>query len=154
MQLSFILLASLGCSNPICNSSSNTLTYSNHVIQAESSYKSLVCYFSRSEGVRGLYKGLSMNFVKGPIAAGITFTAFDYCASGLRGMATGLHPLHHLKQVDRQLVKTNMDLLMEYHRTFSEMSHAAWGTGPSNDKTSPEPGQAGYWANLVQAQEK
>jgi len=113
----------------------------------------------RSEGVaRGLYKGLSMNFVKGPIAAGITFTAFDYCASGLRGMATGLHPLHHLDQVDRQLVKTNMNmnLLMDYHRTFSEMSHAAWGTGPSSDRTLPEPGQSGYWTRtkLVQAQEK
>jgi len=99
-----------------------------------------------------------MNFVKGPIAAGITFTAFDYCASGLRGMATGLHPLHHLDQVDRQLVKTNMNmnLLMDYHRTFSEMSHAAWGTGPSSDRTLPEPGQSGYWTRtkLVQAQEK
>ena len=26
-----------------------------------------------------------MNFVKGPIAAGINFTAFDYCVSWLRG---------------------------------------------------------------------
>ena len=46
---------------------------------------SLVSLF-RSEGFRrGLYKGLSMNFVKGPIAAGINFTAFDYCVSWLRG---------------------------------------------------------------------
>lgn len=101
-----------------------------------------------------------MNFVKGPIAAGITFTAFDYCASGLRGMATGLHPLHHLDQVDRQLVKTNlnMNLVMEYHRTFSEMSHAAWGTSPTPDSPrsmSDAGGQSsGYWTQLVQAQEK
>jgi len=93
-----------------------------------------------------------MNFVKGPIASGITFATFDYAASVLRGMATGLHPLYHLDQVDRQLVKTNinMNLVMEYHRTFSEMSHAAWGTSPGSDT------QPGYWAgsSLVQAQKK
>lgn len=74
-----------------------------------------------------------MNFVKGPIAAGINFTAFDYCVSWLRGVCTGLHPLHHISQVDRQLVRNNLTLalVMEYHRTYSEMSHAAWGTAPS-----------------------
>jgi len=99
-----------------------------------------------------------MNFVKGPIASGITFAAFDYCASGLRGLATGLHPLHHLDQVDRQLVKTNMNmnLVMEYHRTFSEMSHAAWGTSPGPEKGLSDTQSAGFWTRtkLVQAQEK
>jgi len=41
-------------------------------------------YVLRNEGVRrGLYKGLSMNFIKGPLATSISFTTFDYARIGI-----------------------------------------------------------------------
>lgn len=36
---------------------------------------------------RGMFKGLSMNWIKGPIAVGISFTTFDICQNWLRRMA-------------------------------------------------------------------
>ncbi|XP_053155452.1 mitochondrial coenzyme A transporter SLC25A42 [Hemicordylus capensis] len=46
----------------------------------------------REEGlVRGLYKGLSMNWVKGPIAVGISFTTFDLTQILLRRWESGVN---------------------------------------------------------------
>uniref|UniRef100_A0A8D0L654 Mitochondrial coenzyme A transporter SLC25A42 n=1 Tax=Sphenodon punctatus TaxID=8508 RepID=A0A8D0L654_SPHPU len=47
----------------------------------------------REEGlVRGLYKGLSMNWVKGPVAVGISFTTFDLMQILLRKLNLHTNP--------------------------------------------------------------
>jgi hypothetical protein len=49
-----------------------------------------ILLFSRREGFfRGWYKGLSMNFIKGPISTGISFNAFDYFSVSFRKALLG-----------------------------------------------------------------
>ncbi|XP_059056031.1 mitochondrial coenzyme A transporter SLC25A42 [Achroia grisella] len=44
----------------------------------------------RTEGWRGFFKGLSMNWVKGPIAVGISFATYDAIRTQLRDLAVTL----------------------------------------------------------------
>lgn len=57
-------------------------------MQTKPKYKSVLGtlkYVLEREGfLNGLYKGLSMNWIKGPIAVGISFTTFEFVTKFLR----------------------------------------------------------------------
>eukprot|EP00474_Spongospora_subterranea_P006869 CRZ07327.1 hypothetical protein [Spongospora subterranea] len=62
--------------------SSRHVTYA---LASQAGMVPLVKHIYKHEGiVRGLYKGLSMNWVKGPIAVGISFTVYDAVTTLLR----------------------------------------------------------------------
>lgn len=41
-------------------------------------------YAMEKEGVRGLFKGVTMNWIKGPIAVTVSFNTYDYILKFLR----------------------------------------------------------------------
>lgn len=54
---------------------------------AYNTIKSTISTIVKEEGViKGLYKGLSLNWIKGPIAVGISFTTFDITQNFLQGL--------------------------------------------------------------------
>ena len=57
-------------------------------MQTKAKYVSIMAtlrvVYTREGVIGGLYKGLSLNWVKGPVAVGISFTTFDLLTKFLR----------------------------------------------------------------------
>ena len=58
-----------------------------HTQDYTSIYKTAHLVFTREGVKKGLYKGLSMNWIKGPIANGVSFLVFETVHRVLRKMA-------------------------------------------------------------------
>ncbi|VDN03097.1 unnamed protein product [Thelazia callipaeda] len=58
-----------------------------HRIPVEQNVLSSIYMIWKTEGIkRGLYKGLTMNWIKGPIAVGISFTVYDYAYAYIKSL--------------------------------------------------------------------
>jgi len=64
-----------GLSAPKVSPTATTTAVSKH---SGSGMIAILLNLLSSEGVRGLYKGLTVNWIKGPVAFGISFSCFDY----------------------------------------------------------------------------
>lgn len=75
---------------PIGSLSRTVMSKLENVRVAHGSILDVLMRVMRREGLRGLFKGLSMNLVKGPIAVGVSFTTYD-----LLKRALGIEGLEH-----------------------------------------------------------
>ncbi len=48
------------------------------VAEPELTMRGVISHLYRTEGWRGFYKGLALNWIRGPVTVGISFTTYDY----------------------------------------------------------------------------
>lgn len=67
-------LSQLSKSNPCPNQQINLPTPK----ESELTMSGTIRQLYRTEGLKGFYKGVTLNWIKGPITVGISFTAYDF----------------------------------------------------------------------------